>query len=202
MKLILIRHGETDYTCAKKLCGAIDVPLNALGIRQVKRLAQVLRKKRIDAVYTSPLLRTMQTTRIIFDHKNYPIHPDPLLRETYLGQWEGLTIEEIEKRFPADVRRWHEEPMTFGAPGGEDLITLQKRVKRFLSKLRNKYKNEGNKTVAVVSHSGPIRIILGEISGNGLKGFWDAEPKTAKHIIINFNHRVHREKGHGKYKRA
>jgi len=192
MKLILIRHGETDYTCNKRLCGAINAPLNATGIGQVQKMAKVLRRKRIDAVYISPLLRTRQTARILFDH-SLPacgIHKDVLLRETFLGKWEGLTIEEINKKFSEDVRRWHDEPMTFGAPGGEDLVTLQKRVRKFLNKISRKYRNHKTcQNIAIVSHSGPIRIILGEISGHGLKGFWESEPKTGNFQIVELNHK-------------
>jgi len=185
LKLILIRHGETDYTCAKRFCGAIDAPLNNAGIGQAQRLAKLLGRKTIDVVYTSPLVRAVQTAGIIFGKRSVKIHKSALLRETYLGKWEGLTLKEIEKRFPADVKRWYEEPMTFGAPGGEDLLTLQHRVKRFLKMLLINYRNSNpHKRIAIVSHSGPLRIILGEISGQGLNGFWESEPKTGGYQIV------------------
>jgi phosphoserine phosphatase len=191
MKLILIRHGETVYTCKKRLCGAINTPLNDTGVKQAQKLAKLLKRRKIDIVYASPMRRTVQTANIIFSRRPITIKKNTLLRETYLGKWEGLTMAEIEKQFPQDVKRWYKEPMTFGAPGGEDLVTLQSRVKRFLKRIWNAHKNDNNvKTVAIVSHSGPIRIILGEISGQGLKGFWESEPKTGQYQVIKLNIQV------------
>ncbi|MFH1230119.1 MAG: histidine phosphatase family protein [Planctomycetota bacterium] len=182
MKLILIRHGETDYTRQKRYCGsAINAPLNNVGIKQIQKLKQLLQKKRVDVVYTSPLIRTIQTTNIIFENRPVRIYKTPLLRESNLGEWEGHTLTEIKKLFPEDVNKWYEDPLRYGATNGETPIILQRRVRRFLNRLLNTYKNNKRiKTIAIVTHSGPFRIIMGEVSGNGLKDFWKLEPKTGE----------------------
>ncbi|MFH1228692.1 MAG: histidine phosphatase family protein [Planctomycetota bacterium] len=188
MKLYLIRHGETDYTESGRLCGIIDAPLNRKGIKQAKKLAKQLKRIGPMVIYASPLSRTMQTARIV--GRETRIIKCPELKETNLGRWEGLTFEEIRKRFPGAMRRWVKSPLTFGAPGGEKLSQLQKRVKKFVKKLECQ-KHDGRAVVAV-SHSGPIRIILGELSGKGLDGFWKTEPKTGCLINANFTAKTQR----------
>ncbi|MFA5795059.1 MAG: histidine phosphatase family protein [Candidatus Brocadiia bacterium] len=182
MKLFLIRHGETNYTESGRLCGAIDAPLSRKGVAQARKLARQLKRHNRMVIYSSPLSRTMQTARIIAGQKARIIRC-PELKETNLGRWEGLTFEEIRSRFPGAMQRWVKNPLTFGAPGGEKLRQLQKRVLKFLKRLERADHN--GCAVTVVSHSGPIRIILGEISGKGLNGFWKTEPKTGCLIKLN-----------------
>jgi broad specificity phosphatase PhoE len=186
MKLIIIRHGETDYTAEKRYCGsAIDVPLNNVGIKQARKLRHLLQKEAVNVVYTSPLIRAIQTTNIIFENRPVKIYKAPLLRESNLGKWEGHTLTEIKKLFPEDVKKWYEDPLRYGATDGETPIILQCRVKRFLERLSNTYNNnKRTKTIAIVTHSGPFRIIMGEVSGNGLKDFWKYEPKTCEYKIV------------------
>lgn len=202
MKLILIRHGETDYTVEQRYCGgAIDAPLNEKGLRQARRLRRALAKHKIDVIYASPMTRTLQTADIALGPIRSPrtkvrgipalagitsngvnLYTTPLLKESNLGKWEGHTLDEIKKKFPGDVQKWYKDPLNFGATDGETPVILHKRVTRFLSKL---YKsNHSNRTVAIVTHSGPFRIIVGEMNGNGLNDFWKLEPKTCEYMII------------------
>ncbi|MFH0889427.1 MAG: histidine phosphatase family protein [Planctomycetota bacterium] len=224
MKLIIIRHGETDYTAEKRYCGsAIDASLNNVGVKQAQKVRRLLQKETVDVVYTSPLIRTIQTTDIIFKNHPVKIYKTSLLRESNLGKWEGHTLSEIKKLFPEDIKKWYKDPLRYGATDGETPIILQRRVKRFLAKLSNTYNNnigcsrrlatlchrqtrlwrertkiipDGTSfidargvTIAIVTHSGPFRIIIGEISGNGLKDFWGYEPKTCEYKIVKFKSR-------------
>ena len=178
MKLILIRHGETDYTVERRYCGsAIDAPLNKKGIKQAERLKRLLSKHKVDVIYASPMTRTLQTADIALGKRKVKLIKDSLLRESNLGKWEGHTLEEIKKKFPKDVRKWYQDPIKCGATDGETPIMLHKRVIRFLRKLERR---NGVKTVAIVTHSGPFRIIVGEMNGNGLSDFWKLEPKTCE----------------------
>jgi broad specificity phosphatase PhoE len=185
MRLFLIRHGETDYTATKRLCGVIDASLNRKGVMQARKLARQLRHLDNKVIYASPMRRACQTARIICGRNNGTIKITKCkeLVESNLGKWEGLTFDEIRDRFPVAMKRWVKQPFVFGAPGGEKLKQLQKRVRRFLKRLEST--NHNGKTVVVVTHSGPIRIILGEISGRELKDFWKIEPKTGCLIKVS-----------------
>jgi broad specificity phosphatase PhoE len=188
MKLIIIRHGETDYTKQKRYCGsAIDAPLSSIGIKQAQRLRRLFRNQIVDVVYASPLVRTTQTAKIIFDNHPVKIYKNQLLRESNLGKWEGLTLNEIKDLFPDDFKKWYQDPLRYGATDGETPVILQRRIKIFLKRLSNIYKsNKRIKTIAIVTHSGPFRIIIGEISGTGLRDFWNYEPKTCDYQIVQF----------------
>jgi len=183
MKVILIRHGETDYTIKKRYCGgAIDAPLNSKGIRQAQRLRLLLSRKKVDSVYVSPMIRTVQTANIVFGKCKIKLIKNSLLRESNLGKWEGHTLSEIQKKFPKDVLKWYKDPLKYGATDGETPIIIHKRVTRFLRKLLQSTHND--RTIAIVTHSGPFRIIIGEANGNGLNDFWKLEPKTCEYKII------------------
>ena len=206
MKLILIRHGETDYTAEKRYCGgAIDAPLNKKGIRQAQQLRRRLCKQKIDAIYVSPMTRTLQTAEIALGKRRIKLVKDSLLRESHLGKWEGHTLDEIKKKFPKDVQKWYQDPIKCGATDGETPIMLHKRVTRFLKRLlknnngadpvrsprpkvrgsrHRRLTSNGARAIAIVTHSGPFRIIVGEMNGNGLNDFWKLEPKTCEHKII------------------
>ncbi len=183
MKLILIRHGETDYTIEKRYCGgAIDAPLNKAGIKQAQRLRRSLSKHKIDVIYASPMTRALQTADIALGRRRIKLIKNSLLRESHLGKWEGHTLEEIKREFRRDVQKWYKDPLKYGATDGETPMILHKRVTRFLRKL---YRNNHNgRIIAIVTHSGPFRIIVGEINGHGLSDFWKLEPKTCEYRIL------------------
>ena len=193
MKIILIRHGETDYTIERRYCGgAIDAPLNSQGIKQAQRLRRLLSKHKVDVIYVSPMTRTLQTADIALGRRRIKLIKDSLLRESHLGKWEGHTLAEIKKKFPKDVRKWYRDPIKCGATDGETPIMLHKRVTRFLRKLSRS--NHNGRVIAIVTHSGPFRIIVGEMNGNGLNDFWKLEPKTCEYRLITSNNQIPKTK--------
>ena len=96
-RLILIRHGETDYSTEKRYCGLTDVCLNKRGIEQAEGLCQKLGEEDVDKVYSSDLRRASEFAKIVF--KNKEIEPAPEFREINFGIFEGLTYEEIMARY-------------------------------------------------------------------------------------------------------
>lgn len=180
-RLILIRHGETGFTEQSKYCGHCDAPLSGRGIRQARRLRERLKKLKVDKVYSSDLLRTMQTAMLTF--KNNYVIKDVGLREIDFGKLCGLTFEQAEKKYPDVYRTWMENPKNLKVPGGESVRGFAKRVITAFKAIAKE--NEG-KTVALVSHGGPIRIILLKLKKMKLDKFWDIEVKTASVNVVNF----------------
>jgi len=180
-RLILIRHGETDYNSQKRYCGFSDPSLNNRGRRQSARLAESLKGWRIDKVYASDLKRTVQTAEIIF--KSSIIEKIADFREMNFGLFEGLRYEEIIKEHPKLYRDWINNPLKVKIPGGESLKDLNERVKQRLSFILSQH--EG-KTIAVVTHGGPIRIILCDTGKFTLATFWEIEQETGALNIIDY----------------
>lgn len=169
-KLILIRHGDTDYTLNKRYCGQRNTPLNKRGIAQAKRLRKKLKGLRIDKVYSSDLKRAYQTAEIVFKGKR--IVKRRGLREIDFGRFCGLSFQESTKLYPAVYNLWMNNPIDAKIPEGESVKTFAKRVLKTFKKI---FKQNRKKVVAIVSHGGPIRVMLLYLLGLGFDKFWEID---------------------------
>lgn len=181
-RLILIRHGQTDYNLEKRYCGFSDPPLNAQGIWQAEKLADRLNGLKIDKVYSSDLKRARQTAEIVF--RDILIEKSTDFREMNFGIFEGLGYEMIIKEYPHLYSEWINSPAKIKIPGGEGLIDLKRRV---LEKLASILSVHVDDTIAIVSHAGPIRVILCNGLGYGLKIFWQIEQEPCALNIIDYS---------------
>ena len=149
LDLWLVRHGETDWNRERRIQGQTDVPLNDLGIKQAKRLAERLRAQTFDAVYASDAERAHHTAKIVVGERDICL--DERLREISFGALEGKTRAE----FAEDERRAFEahraDPYNVALPGGESWMDLQARVRAWLASLPLK----GH--IIAFSHGGTIR---------------------------------------------
>ena len=159
-KLLLVRHGQTDWNVQGRYQGQSGAGLNATGIAQAHRAAEVLTTMRGAAIYSSDQQRALQTAQVISDHCGFPLVVEPCFREICLGDWEGLLGVDIERSHPDLIEQRRREPRTFRAPGkGESLEDIARRVQpalRMLSELQG-----GD--VIIVSHHvclGVVRAIL------------------------------------------
>jgi 2,3-bisphosphoglycerate-dependent phosphoglycerate mutase len=159
--IVLVRHGETDWNRERRYQGHADQPLNDQGREQARRLAELLRDESLSAVYTSPLRRASETASII--GRSLGLEPVELeaLREIDVGEWQGLTVDEVRSRFPehADVD-WRS-----GWSGGESHDELGARVVPALVGLERFHRGE---RVLGVTHAGPIRAALTAAMGISL----------------------------------
>jgi len=178
-KLILIRHGETDWNRNRKYCGFSDIALNEKGRKEAKALSMELENEKIDMLYASGLTRTMQTAEIAFPGKD--IKKISGLREMNFGVFEGRSYEEIMQDSPEIYRNWMTDPLDFTIPDGESLNGFAQRVRESLNEILMENKN---KTAAIFTHAGPIRIILCDKKGIGLDQMWDIEVKTGEIYIL------------------
>lgn len=178
-RLILIRHGETPLNIRKAYYGLTNVKLNKRGIAQAKRLIPRLNKERVYRVYSSDLKRAFDFAGIIFKEKTIEKSPD--LRELNLGIFEGLTHKQLLKKYPLIYANWLGDPFAVVIPEGDSLCDFRKRIKNFLKKIVSL--NSG-RTVAVVTHAGPIRIILNDIWKS--KDIWSIKVDLASITIIKY----------------
>ncbi len=179
--LLLIRHGETDYNSNRRYCGFSNPPLNASGILQVKSLVKQLKEFDVVAVYSSDLLRAVQTAKAVFPKHQIKTMID--FRELNFGIFEGLNYSEIMEKYPGLYRDWIKDPSNVLLPNGEEFGEFRKRVSSALFSIISLNKN---KTIALVTHSGPIRLILCEVFGYGLDRFWEVSHELAAFSIIDY----------------
>lgn len=181
MKVILIRHGETDYNAKNRYCGISNPPLNKRGIAQAKKLAKRLKDLKVDKVYSSDMRRTLETAKIVFPQ--HEIKQQEALRELDFGVFEGLTYDEIMMQYPEVYRSWLENLEEFRIPQGERLDELDKRVHDALGNLISESQA---KCLVLVSHSGPIKTLLCRALGYSLDRFWQIEQETTAVNIIEY----------------
>ena len=180
-RLVLIRHGETDYNLEKRYCGFSNPSLNDNGIRQAKVLADKLKNVGIDKIYSSDLERAYETARIVF--KNRSIEKTEDFREMNFGIFEGLKSEEILEKYPKLYREWIDDPDKIELPEGEGLKDLSKRVKEKLPLI---IPQDNDITIALVTHGGPIRIILCDAFKFDLKMFWQMKQEVGSLNMVDY----------------
>ena len=169
-RLYLVRHGATPLTAEDRFSGAENVHLSDEGRRQVDQLARRLMDDRLDAIFASPLDRTMETASILArPHGLVPVQSDGL-REISHGHWERLTRSEVEERFPEEYTAWEEDPFTFAPEGGESGISV---LARALPVIREIVVNHRDKNILVVSHKATLRLILSSLLGFDARGYRD-----------------------------
>ena len=150
-RVLAIRHGETAWNVDGRIQGQLDVPLNDTGRWQVHRLALAVADEDVSAIYSSDLLRALETAQAVARGCDQPITTDAGLRERGFGVFEGLSYDEINKRWPAQAERWRKRDPEFGAEGGETLNQFYARSIATASRLAALHPGQ---TIALISHGG------------------------------------------------
>ena len=155
LEILLIRHGETDWNREQKIMGNRPIPLNSIGIQQAEAVGHSLRSVGVDAIYTSPLKRAVQTARAIARMKKIKWIESPEVAEIYYGSWIGKKFSEVREE-PAYIC-YHTSPSEAQIPGGEKMVDVHARVVGFVERLRKKHEDG---RIVVVSHADVIKTIL------------------------------------------
>ena len=163
LRIYFVRHGETTYSQTGSFCGAIDPELTPEGSQMAEQFAATYAKLPWNAVYVSPMKRTIATAKPLCDAVGIEMQLHDGLREIKYGDWEGKTVEEVKKDYEEDYINWLTEP-AWNAPtnGGETSVEIASRSSLVIAEIQEKYKS-GN--VLVVSHKATIRIILCSLLG-------------------------------------
>jgi broad specificity phosphatase PhoE len=201
MRLILIRHGETESNRERLALGREDVPLNERGHRQAAALAASLAGVPVAAVYSSPLRRAVETARPLAEARGLEVQVDEDLIEMAVGDLEGLSPQEMLERYGDFLREWFStQAGSLRMPGGESLQDVQDRVWATIERLRERHPEE---TVVVVTHNFTIHAILCWVLGLPLASFRRLrhdlaakavlEVRDDRAIVISLNDTCHLE---------
>lgn len=174
MRLLWIRHGQTEENALKQYISYTNAPLNQVGMKQAQSLIQKLKKVPVDRIYSSDLLRCLETVREFATDRNVSVIPNSFLRELNFGQWEGKTYEEIMALNMEKGTAWYNDPFSVSPPDGETLVQLGNRVDQFVKKIITESKK--GETVALISHGGPIRWFQGKWVEKNPFLFWENRP--------------------------
>jgi len=175
-RMILVRHGETEWNRVERFRGRADVPLNEKGLSQAELTGRrVAAEWRPMAVYSSPLSRAVKTAEAIAWHFDLKLETHPGLIDIDYGQWQGLTPDEARKQWPEVVNAWYNAPHTACIPGGETLAALRSRAMRTVHELASLHEGQ---TILLMGHTVINRIILLGVLGLGNDRFWRLRQDT------------------------
>jgi broad specificity phosphatase PhoE len=175
-RLLLIRHGETEWSRVRRFTGARDLPLSPVGRAQSEAVGRALADRPLAAVWTSPLERARATAETVAKPHRVEPHVAPAFREMAFGQWEGATRDELAERFPEPLRAWVSTPHLVTPPGGETLGEVLARVTAGLEELRRAH---AGSAVALVTHAIVIRLLVLSGLGLGPERLWTVDASTA-----------------------
>lgn len=159
-RILLARHGETDWNRLGRWQGHADPPLNDAGRAQAAQLAERLAGDGIAAIYSSDLTRASQTARVVADRLGLDVVEDRGLREIDVGAWSGLTRAEVEQRFPEGYARW------LGGEIGHDGETRDELTLRVVGAVERIAAAHPEGTILVVTHGGAIRALRRHAAGD------------------------------------
>ena len=168
-KLIVTRHGETDYNVQKRFTGSTDIELNENGIRQAHELAEKLSNTPIDIIVSSSLRRAKQTANIISTTINKPVIIMDEFVERSVGVLEGLTDEERKNKYPELLTKATWRRKDSAPKNGESVLQVEERVLRALDTLQSNHKG---KNILIVSHGGVARVMNGLLSEMSDEEYW------------------------------
>ena len=162
VKVILARHGETDWNASARIQGKSDIPLNGRGRAQARELAAaVQRLGTVEVIYASPLARALETAQIIGRALGLEPAPAAALTELNFGDWEGCSWEEIGARWPEQLAAYEADRNNYAPPNGESYAVMLGRAWQFVDGLR---RTAGGAALCVC-HSAVMRGILAREEG-------------------------------------
>lgn len=184
LEILLIRHGQTDWNVMQKVMGRQPIPLNERGRQQADKLAEFLSNARLDCIVSSPVLRAMQTAKIVASrHEGLNVEPSDGLSEIDYGEWVNLTFAELTEKHSETWRRYREDPNDLVLPGGESMPQVVGRVGELLSTVRSRFA-EGR--VALVSHADVIKLALIDLIGLDVKHILRLSIDNCSMLMVRF----------------
>ena len=160
-RLILLRHGQTDFNVAGRMQGHLESVLTPIGRAQAVAAAPVVAALAPDRLISSDLSRAADTAELVGAVCGLPVKLDARLRETHLGQWQGMSVDEIEAEYPGAIATWRSDA-AWAPPGGESRIQVVERSRPVVDEVDAEPSDGGSEALLVVAHGG---LIAGLVSG-------------------------------------
>ncbi len=170
-KIFLFRHSQTVNTLdgVFRYNGFLDIDVEPNGLKIFEKYIPILKKNKISRIYSSDLIRARKGAEVIAKALGLTVYKTRNLREVKQGVWEGLSYEEIQRKFPEQAKKKFEDYVNFKVKGAENLCEASERVNSFVNILLKKHKNEN---IAVFAHGGANMLILLKALNMQIKDFF------------------------------
>jgi glucosyl-3-phosphoglycerate phosphatase len=160
-RLVLWRHGETDWNADRRMQGQLDSELTEVGLAQARSAAPVIAAFGPQLLLTSDLRRALDTAAVLAEHTGLTAQTDKRLRETHLGEWQGLTHDDVDARWPGGRMAWRRDA-EWAPPGGETRVEVAVRARQVVAELDGRQDAE----IAVLcAHGGLIASLVASLLG-------------------------------------
>ncbi|MGF1515166.1 MAG: histidine phosphatase family protein [Elainellaceae cyanobacterium] len=184
-RLLLVRHGETDWNRDKRFQGQIDIPLNDNGRRQAAQCADFLKTAQIDRAVSSSMSRPKETAEIILQsHVGVPLSTMDALQEIGHGLWEGQLEPDIHKAYPGLLQQWKDAPETVQMPEGENLQQVWDRAIAAWAEIVASVRP--GEVILVTAHDAVNKALLCHLSGLGPEHFWTFKQGNGAVSVIDY----------------
>lgn len=182
-RVILTRHGETQWNIEGRVQGAMDSPLTEKGIWQAQVLANRLHDEGISVIYSSDLPRAIATADEIRKLLNLPeVVISTAMRELSFGDWEGREWTDLRQAYPEVFKFWEQSPHLVQIPGGESMQQVTERAWSFFSNLPFKYPEQ---TICIVTHGMTLQLLVKKALGIAIEDWLNVpwQYNTAVNIL-------------------
>lgn len=159
-RVILIRPGETDWNKMGRWQGCVASRLNEHGRQQALALAKYIRNIGLSALYSSDLVRAVQTAELLAERLGDKPVLDSRWRERHVGSWQGMTLDEMREWYPDEYQKLQADPENYRIPGGESRADVRKRV---TAAFRDVLAEDRGSTVGIISHTTATHLLLNSL---------------------------------------
>lgn len=170
--LYITRHGQTVWNIERRFQGRKDSPLTELGRTQASLLHERIKNFDLDAIYTSPSKRTMETTRLIKGGLDIPVYEAEELYEMNFGDWEGMSIDEVLKDYSQVYEHLVYEPSKYVPITGETFEEIFNRTKRIIEHIKEKHEAQ---KILIVTHGLTRKVLMAQFHKSSIDDFWKSE---------------------------
>ena len=184
-RILLVRHGETEWNVGEVFRGRTDIELSETGIKQAEILADFLSDVKIDAIYSSPLKRAVKTADTIARYHNLDVEITHGLMDFNYGQWQGLSLKEVKAKYKELYSEWTSHPEQVMIPSGESLQDVRQRVTGLIDEVIAKYSG----TVILVAHRVVNKVLICALLGLDNSHFWNIRQDTCGLTIFTYENK-------------
>lgn len=183
MEIVLVRHGQTEWNVQEIFRGHADIELNDTGRKQAGLLGEFLREPGIEAVYSSPLKRALDTARTIVRHHGIELQVTDGLNDMSFGDWQGVQVDVVKERYPELYEVWSDHPDQVRIPGGETLADVRERAMTVVDDAVARHKGR----VVLVTHRVVIKLLTLALMGLDESSFWNIVVDTCGVTTFRFS---------------
>ncbi len=182
--IYLVRHGRTRANEEERFSGRTAEPLLEQGRIQARETGKLLSKRPIAAIYTSPMVRTVETSRIMAGILGAPVMEEPGLAEIRIPQWDGRLKSDLMRDENSGYLLWKRDPAAFSLPGAETLVKLQRRAVKAIEAIAGRHSGE---EVVAVTHLAVLRCLILYLTKRDFTRYRDIEVKNATPLVLKCN---------------